>query len=343
MNKAIINRGSFKLDEVVFEQGTTTIGRANNNTIILDDSAVSSYHAKIVTLFKTSYIEDLDSTNGTMVNGKTVKKRTLHPGDIVSLGSHQLLFQSDEPRNKVEDDTSATVVLKGSEIKQRLSEFMQAQADTQNSRPSSIEEPRTPYAVNSIAAHKVGNPAQKAGANPIHRVNNSDANHSADTNKEQNQAWFEAKRPATGVPAADKIPTPKTNTDVPDSEDRRQPIRNTAAAIRYGDNRATPPLNSTAAASAATASPAVEIAADIATAARLAQQSRRTGDTGKKPAGMRGNRGSINMAREGFAAQNSSMALGHSRPGNKILPKIWLVIAAVLVAEVIYITYRSLA
>ena len=135
MNKIIINRGSFKLDEVVFEQGTTTIGRASSNTISLDDTAVSSHHAKIVTLFHTSYIEDLNSTNGTLVNGKTIHKHSLHSGDVIAVGNHQLLFQSDYNAYK-DAENSETVMLKGSEIKKKLSEFIQAHSELSQQHPT---------------------------------------------------------------------------------------------------------------------------------------------------------------------------------------------------------------
>lgn len=92
MNKITINHGSFKLDDIELEHGTLTVGRAADNDVQLDDAAVSSHHAKIVTFFNVSYIEDLDSTNGTIVNGKKIKKYTLHTGDILILGKHQLLF-----------------------------------------------------------------------------------------------------------------------------------------------------------------------------------------------------------------------------------------------------------
>jgi len=93
MNKIIVNHGSFKVKEVELEHGTLTVGRAVDNDLKLDDSAVSSHHAKLVTFFNVTYIEDLNSTNGTLVNGRPVKKYTLHTGDIVLLGKHQLLFQ----------------------------------------------------------------------------------------------------------------------------------------------------------------------------------------------------------------------------------------------------------
>lgn len=145
MNKIIVNRGTFKLNEVEFQQGTLTIGRAADNTITLDDNAVSGHHVKIITLFNTSYIEDLDSTNGTLVNGHKVTKRTLHSGDIISLGNHQLLYQSDVSANaKKASETADTLMMAGGEVKDRLNDFIKAHAEAeanvitsaQNSEPA---------------------------------------------------------------------------------------------------------------------------------------------------------------------------------------------------------------
>lgn len=105
MNKIIINHGSFKVNEVELEHGTLTVGRAADNDLKLDDSAVSSHHAKLVTFFNVTYIEDLNSTNGTLVNGRPVKKYTLHTGDIVLLGKHQLLFQGSRLEQGQSDST----------------------------------------------------------------------------------------------------------------------------------------------------------------------------------------------------------------------------------------------
>ncbi|HEC29076.1 MAG TPA: FHA domain-containing protein [Gammaproteobacteria bacterium] len=94
MNKLTINRDSFVLGEINLEAGTMTIGRAEDNDIHLDDSATSGHHAKIVSIFTATHIEDVGSTNGTFVNGHRIEEHTLHSGDIISIGGHQLLFQS---------------------------------------------------------------------------------------------------------------------------------------------------------------------------------------------------------------------------------------------------------
>lgn len=72
--------------------GTVTIGRKPDNDVQLDDPTVSAHHAKIVTYFQSSYIQDLDSTNGTFVNGRRVRMHTLHAGDRVNVGKFELMF-----------------------------------------------------------------------------------------------------------------------------------------------------------------------------------------------------------------------------------------------------------
>ncbi len=77
---------------IQLKPGAILIGRASENDLPIKDTRVSAYHAKIVTFFNASYIEDLGSTNGTFVNGKRVEKHTVHPGDVIKLGHHQFLI-----------------------------------------------------------------------------------------------------------------------------------------------------------------------------------------------------------------------------------------------------------
>ncbi len=84
------------LPEIILKPGALTIGRAKDNDTCIADKTVSSHHARIVTYFNASYIEDLGSTNGTLVNGKPVKKHTIHPGDIIKLGNaHFIVARGD--------------------------------------------------------------------------------------------------------------------------------------------------------------------------------------------------------------------------------------------------------
>lgn len=72
--------------ELKLGPGAISLGRAGDNDIALEDKSVSAYHARIFTYFNTSYIEDLDSTNGTYLNDKKIHKHIIHPGDVVRLG-----------------------------------------------------------------------------------------------------------------------------------------------------------------------------------------------------------------------------------------------------------------
>ena len=71
-----------------------TIGRKPQNDIQLDDPTVSGQHASILML-QNAYIEDMNSTNGVLLNGKKVTRRQLNHGDIIKIGRHELKFIDD--------------------------------------------------------------------------------------------------------------------------------------------------------------------------------------------------------------------------------------------------------
>jgi pSer/pThr/pTyr-binding forkhead associated (FHA) protein len=95
MNKITINHGTFQVDEKILDHGEITLGRTADNDVRMEDDTVSAHHAKIVTVFTASHVEDLGSTNGTFVNGRRVIKHTLHSGDIITAGGYQVVFYSD--------------------------------------------------------------------------------------------------------------------------------------------------------------------------------------------------------------------------------------------------------
>jgi len=71
-----------------------TIGRLPDNTIIIDNAAVSGHHACASLDGSNFVLEDLDSTNGTLVNDRRVRRHTLQNGDIVQIGNHTLEFDA---------------------------------------------------------------------------------------------------------------------------------------------------------------------------------------------------------------------------------------------------------
>jgi pSer/pThr/pTyr-binding forkhead associated (FHA) protein len=72
-----------------------TIGRREDNDVVIEDPAVSGHHAKIESLGERFVLIDLQSKNGTFVNEQLINSHWLKPGDIVNIGDHSLIFYQD--------------------------------------------------------------------------------------------------------------------------------------------------------------------------------------------------------------------------------------------------------
>jgi len=81
-------------DSITLSFGEINIGRAVDNDVRITDSTVSSHHAKIFTYLNSSYIEDLNSSNGTYINGQRIEKHILRPGDTLQVGNHVLIVDT---------------------------------------------------------------------------------------------------------------------------------------------------------------------------------------------------------------------------------------------------------
>jgi len=92
MAKLICKLDNKIVDEHALDKERITIGRRQDNDIVVDHLAVSGLHAQIETIGRDSFLEDLESTNGTIVNLKPVKKHILQPGDVIEIGRYQFLF-----------------------------------------------------------------------------------------------------------------------------------------------------------------------------------------------------------------------------------------------------------
>src|ERR1700722_5770067 len=91
-----------------------TIGRLPDNDIRIDNPAVSGHHSLIINILNDSFLEDLNSTNGTYVNGKLIKKHALQHGDVITAGHHQLRFVEDDESQQ--DDFERTMVIQSSAL-----------------------------------------------------------------------------------------------------------------------------------------------------------------------------------------------------------------------------------
>lgn len=80
------------LGEFALDKERITIGRRPANDIHIDNLAVSGEHAVITTIGNDSFLEDMNSTNGTLVNNKAIKKHVLLHNDVIEFGKYQLLY-----------------------------------------------------------------------------------------------------------------------------------------------------------------------------------------------------------------------------------------------------------
>ncbi|MEJ2362084.1 MAG: FHA domain-containing protein [Gammaproteobacteria bacterium] len=95
-SKITIRYNGRKIDELLLTRGVMSIGRKLDNDIRLEDTTVSSHHARLMSQDEGIFIEDCDSTNGTLVNGIAVQRRKLKSGDVVVIGKYALSFENIE-------------------------------------------------------------------------------------------------------------------------------------------------------------------------------------------------------------------------------------------------------
>src|SRR5215203_6681059 len=113
MAKLILSMDGLVLKEIPLAKERTTIGRKPHNDIQIDNLAVSGEHALIVTILNDSFLEDLGSTNGTLVNGNPVKKHILQTNDVIEIGKYKLKFVSEAPTGAASvADFEKTMVLR---------------------------------------------------------------------------------------------------------------------------------------------------------------------------------------------------------------------------------------
>jgi hypothetical protein len=112
MAKLILSVDGQVLKEYTLSKERTLIGRKPHNDIQIDNLAVSGEHAAIITILNDSFIEDLGSTNGTMVNGKPIKKHFLQNNDVVEIGKHKLKYFNDAPTAATAADFEKTMIIR---------------------------------------------------------------------------------------------------------------------------------------------------------------------------------------------------------------------------------------
>ena len=110
--KLILSMDGLVLKEIPLTKERTTIGRKPHNDIQIDNLAISGEHSVIVTILNDSFLEDLNSTNGTYVNGQPIKKHFLQNSDVIELGKYKLKYINETPTQTSAADFEKTMVLR---------------------------------------------------------------------------------------------------------------------------------------------------------------------------------------------------------------------------------------
>jgi predicted component of type VI protein secretion system len=92
MAKLILSLEGSVIREIPIDKERIMIGRKAQNDIQIENLAVSGEHACIVTILNDSFLEDLGSTNGTLVNGNQVKKHILQNNDVIEIGKYKMKY-----------------------------------------------------------------------------------------------------------------------------------------------------------------------------------------------------------------------------------------------------------
>jgi len=96
MGKLVVSLDNVVIKEFQITKDRTTLGRRPYNDIVIDNLAVSGEHAVLLAVGDDVFIEDLNSTNGTYINGKAIKKQLLAHNDTVEIGKYRIKYLTEE-------------------------------------------------------------------------------------------------------------------------------------------------------------------------------------------------------------------------------------------------------
>lgn len=96
MPKLIMTLDGAILREYLIDKDSISIGRKHGNDIQLNDLTVSGRHSMITVMGDNTYVDDLGSTNGTLLNGARVAKSVIKHGDLIQVGNYQFTYFEDE-------------------------------------------------------------------------------------------------------------------------------------------------------------------------------------------------------------------------------------------------------
>ncbi|MBI2816716.1 MAG: FHA domain-containing protein [Acidobacteria bacterium] len=112
MAKVILKYEAAVLKEIPLQKATMTIGRTPGNDLVIDNLAVSGLHARLVLEEDHFLVEDMNSLNGTFLNGQRIRKSQLSDGDEILIGKHTLIFRGEGAIPKADSTMDRTQPIK---------------------------------------------------------------------------------------------------------------------------------------------------------------------------------------------------------------------------------------
>ena len=172
MAKMILSMDGLVLKEIPLTKERMTIGRKAHNDIQIDNLAISGEHAAVVTILNDSFLEDLNSTNGTLVKGQPIKKHFLKNNDVVELGKYKLKYIAEQAAPVADaGDFEKTMVLRPNMVRPAPAPeaaAVPAAAPVAAAAPAAAPAPKAFGDTQAgIPAQPAAAPAPAAGAAPI--------------------------------------------------------------------------------------------------------------------------------------------------------------------------------
>jgi pSer/pThr/pTyr-binding forkhead associated (FHA) protein len=147
MARLILSLDGQVLAEYNMNKERYTIGRLPDNDVRIDSPAISGHHSLIINILNDSFLEDLNSTNGTYVNGKLIKKHALQHSDVVTVGHHQLRFVETQSNDSEQEEFEKTMVITpGSAMANQAAKRASAAAASPPPAPAAPKPAATPAA-----------------------------------------------------------------------------------------------------------------------------------------------------------------------------------------------------
>ncbi|MGB5133491.1 MAG: FHA domain-containing protein [Steroidobacteraceae bacterium] len=141
MARLILSLDGQVLAEYNMTKERYTVGRLPDNDVRIDNAAVSGHHGLIINILNDSFLEDLNSTNGTYVNGKLIKKHALTHGDVITIGHHHLRFVDSQVESSEQDEFERTLVIQPGQVSESR---LRAATDAAAAAAASSPPPRAP-------------------------------------------------------------------------------------------------------------------------------------------------------------------------------------------------------